>query len=215
MVVDLGPGKLKGPLGPGKFYGSSLPRPRYYTSEKPNWERIDPPTSVLDPFLSWANDAHWSMGGLSFKRQRLQGKIEGNISKLRSQMEDDIYNKTSNKTIDPHRKSSPSKKFSILRDDPEEEEEAVEEEEEEEETHVAPLPRKRARKLIDEFNKVGSSPPSQKASEAVASKKQREIVVENVASRTRSSRTLDRGKEKEEERRPKGRKRLTKAKKSS
>lgn len=75
------------PLGPGKFYGSSLPRPRIYTDTKFNTERIDPPVSVMDPFLSWANEAHWSMGGLSFKRLRLQGRIEGSVSKLRKQQE--------------------------------------------------------------------------------------------------------------------------------
>ncbi|XP_022989501.1 uncharacterized protein LOC111486558 [Cucurbita maxima] len=75
------------PLGPGKFYGSSLPRPRYYTDVKFNDERVDPPTPVLDPFLSWANEAHWSMGGLSFNRLRLQGRIEGNVNKLRTERE--------------------------------------------------------------------------------------------------------------------------------
>ncbi|TMW82124.1 hypothetical protein EJD97_006772 [Solanum chilense] len=72
-------------LGPGKFYGSSLPRPRFY--ENPNGERVDPPVSVLDPLMSWAEEAHWSMGGLSFKRLRLQGRIEGNIKKLRAEHE--------------------------------------------------------------------------------------------------------------------------------
>ncbi|CAI9783679.1 unnamed protein product [Fraxinus pennsylvanica] len=67
-------------LGPGKFYGSSLPRPRFYTDVKLNDERVDPPPSVMDPLMSWADEAHWSMGGLSFKRYRLQGRIEGNPS---------------------------------------------------------------------------------------------------------------------------------------
>ncbi|KAK8613340.1 hypothetical protein V6N13_101105 [Hibiscus sabdariffa] len=75
------------PLGPGKFYGSSLPRPRIYTDTKFNSERIDPPVSVLDPLLSWADEAHWSMGGLSFKRLRLQGRIEGNVKRLKAQRE--------------------------------------------------------------------------------------------------------------------------------
>lgn len=71
-------------LGPGKFYGSSLPRPRFYSN--PNGEqRVDPPVSVLDPLMSWAEEAHWSMGGLSFKRLRLQGRIEGNIKKLKAE----------------------------------------------------------------------------------------------------------------------------------
>ncbi|GER53324.1 sister chromatid cohesion protein PDS5 homolog B [Striga asiatica] len=74
-------------LGPGKFYGSSLPRPRFYTDVKLNPERVDPPPLVLDPLMSWAMDAHWSMGGLSFKRHRLQGRIEGKVERLRTQRE--------------------------------------------------------------------------------------------------------------------------------
>ncbi|KAG6469984.1 uncharacterized protein LOC122032347 [Zingiber officinale] len=70
-------------LGPGRFYGSSLPRPRFFADD----ERVDPPVPVLDPLLSWANEAHWSMGGLSFSRHRLQGRIEGSIKKLRAQQE--------------------------------------------------------------------------------------------------------------------------------
>lgn len=74
-------------LGPGKFYGSSLPRPWIYTDVKFNDERVDPPVSVLDPLLVWANEAHWSMGGLSFKRLRHQGRIEGSVKKLQAERE--------------------------------------------------------------------------------------------------------------------------------
>ncbi|KAL6529616.1 hypothetical protein OROGR_015239 [Orobanche gracilis] len=74
-------------LGPGKFYGSSLPRPRFYTDVKFNDERVDPPPSVMDPLKAWAEEAHWSMGGLNFKRHRLQGRIEGKIERLRAQRE--------------------------------------------------------------------------------------------------------------------------------
>lgn len=74
-------------IQPCKFYGSSLPRPRIYTNPQFNDERIDPPLSVADPLLSWAKEAHWSMGGLSVNRLRLQGRIEGNINKLRIQRE--------------------------------------------------------------------------------------------------------------------------------
>lgn len=74
-------------LGPGKFYGSSLPRPRIYTDVKFNDQRVDPPVSVMDPLMSWAEEAHWSMGGLSFTRHRLQGRIEGNVMKLRAERE--------------------------------------------------------------------------------------------------------------------------------
>ncbi|GFP86393.1 hypothetical protein PHJA_000783100 [Phtheirospermum japonicum] len=72
-------------LGPGKFYGSSLPRPRFYTDVKSNDERIDPPPSVMESLMAWAEEAHWSMGGLNFKRHRLQGRIEGNVQRLRTQ----------------------------------------------------------------------------------------------------------------------------------
>ncbi|RRT61734.1 hypothetical protein B296_00039810 [Ensete ventricosum] len=74
-------------LGPGRFYGSSLPRPRFYADVKFNDERVDPLVPVMDPFLSWAKEAHWSMGGVNFNRHRLQGRIEGSIKKLREQQE--------------------------------------------------------------------------------------------------------------------------------
>ncbi|KEH39138.1 hypothetical protein MtrunA17_Chr2g0324431 [Medicago truncatula] len=73
-------------LKPSKFYGSSLPRPRIYVSPDGS-DRVDPPISVTGPLMSWAQEAHWSMGGVSFKRLRLMGKIEGNVKKLRSQRE--------------------------------------------------------------------------------------------------------------------------------
>ncbi|KAL3647095.1 hypothetical protein CASFOL_008063 [Castilleja foliolosa] len=79
-------------LGPGKFYGSSLPRPQFYTDVKFNDERVDPPPSVMDPLMAWADEAHWSMGGLNFKRHRLQGRIEGNIQRLRTQREQTFKN---------------------------------------------------------------------------------------------------------------------------
>ncbi|KAI7994946.1 hypothetical protein LOK49_LG11G01631 [Camellia lanceoleosa] len=52
--------------GPEKFYGSSLPKPRIYTDIKFNDEWVDPSFSVTDPLMAWADEAHWSMGGLSF-----------------------------------------------------------------------------------------------------------------------------------------------------
>ncbi|KAL8468809.1 hypothetical protein ACS0TY_031852 [Phlomoides rotata] len=72
-------------LGPAKFYGGSLPRPRFYTDVKFSDERVDPPSSAMGPLMAWAEEAHWSMGGLSVKRHRLQGRIEGNVEKLRKQ----------------------------------------------------------------------------------------------------------------------------------
>lgn len=97
-------------LGPGKFYGSSLPRPRFYTDVKHSDHRVDPPSSVMDPLLAWANEAHWSMGGLSFKRHRLQGRIEGNIEKLRVQREQ-IFKRS------PDLKRSVKKSVASLRDE--------------------------------------------------------------------------------------------------
>ncbi|CAL9227166.1 unnamed protein product [Arabidopsis halleri] len=74
-------------IRPVTFYGNGLPRPRFFDNPKFNAYRVDPPVSVLDPLLSWARDAHWSMGGLNFTRLRLQGRIEGNVNKLRAQLE--------------------------------------------------------------------------------------------------------------------------------
>ncbi|KAK1405334.1 50S ribosomal protein like [Heracleum sosnowskyi] len=74
-------------LGPGKFYGSSLPRPRFYTDVRFNEERVDPPGPVLDSLMSWAEEAHWSMGGLNVKRLRFQGRIEGNMDKIKAESE--------------------------------------------------------------------------------------------------------------------------------
>ncbi|KAG9456916.1 hypothetical protein H6P81_001424 [Aristolochia fimbriata] len=108
-------GRMVVPLGLGKFYGSSLPRPRFYSDVKLNEERVDPPLPVMEPFLSWAREAHWSMGGLNFKRVRLQGKIEGNISKLRK-----ISDKADR---DSKRRAS---RLASLRDEHDDEEEAVE-----------------------------------------------------------------------------------------
>ncbi|KAI8551661.1 hypothetical protein RHMOL_Rhmol06G0203300 [Rhododendron molle] len=104
-------------LGPGKFYGSSLPRPRIYTDVKFSSERVDPPAPVSDPFLSWAREAHWSMGGLSFKRFRLQGRIEGNVNRLRSQRE---------KTLKKKRDGLSATAVKILGSDDDEEEEKKE-----------------------------------------------------------------------------------------
>ncbi|KAI3969114.1 hypothetical protein MKW92_044855 [Papaver armeniacum] len=73
----------------------------------------------MDPLLSWAHEAHWSMGGLSFNRLKLQGRIEGNVKKLRSQqkkkllsIKKSLENSDSKKTTpvrvsDLHHSSSP------------------------------------------------------------------------------------------------------------
>ncbi|KAL5538848.1 hypothetical protein UlMin_043743 [Ulmus minor] len=182
------------PLGPGKFYGTSLPRPRYYTDVKFNDERVDPPAPVLDPLLAWANEAHWSMGGLSFKRLRLQGRIEGNVSKLRAEREKIAKKNTKILGLSPNgskskRVSSPSpppapiatkrRRFMALID------------EEEEEVAASPVVRRRrlVKKLGDDFDKVaqenkkskeGSSMGLDDGSDPVASRTRRLILDEDV-----------------------------------
>uniref|UniRef100_A0A5B7C9V3 Uncharacterized protein n=1 Tax=Davidia involucrata TaxID=16924 RepID=A0A5B7C9V3_DAVIN len=117
-------------LGPGKFYGSSLPRPRIYTDVQLNDQRVDPPVPVLDPLMSWAEEAHWSMGGLSFKRHRLQGRIEGSINKLRAEREnflkkqnqsaaatDQIANSTNGSAPPPAPIATKRRRFMALIDD--------------------------------------------------------------------------------------------------
>ncbi|KAI4968945.1 hypothetical protein ZWY2020_046275 [Hordeum vulgare] len=61
-------------LGPGRFYGGGLPRPRVF----PGGDRADPPA-----LLSWAREAQWSTGGRGGRRLRLQGRIEGSLGRLR------------------------------------------------------------------------------------------------------------------------------------
>ncbi|KAM3393512.1 hypothetical protein ACQJBY_014306 [Aegilops geniculata] len=61
-------------LGPGRFYGGGLPRPRVF----PGGDRADPPA-----LLSWAREAQWSTGARGGRRLRLQGRIEGSLGRLR------------------------------------------------------------------------------------------------------------------------------------
>ncbi|XP_078173756.1 microtubule-associated protein [Carex rostrata] len=167
-------------LGPGRFYGSGLPRPRYYPDPKLNSTRIDPPESMMDPFLSWANEAHWSMGGLSSRRLRLQGRIEGSITKLRKSMspkkrktstrftkqrlasleEDDDEPETDEEVYDSD----------LEAEEVEEEEEEDDEEEEvsEEETEASSKKRKRARRLGDEFDRIAEEAKKGKGDKKVS-----------------------------------------------
>lgn len=76
--------KMVQSLPPENFYVDSLPRPWIYGDVKYNAERIDlsPYPSTL--LLSWVNEMHWSMGGLSSKRKQMQVNIEGSTKKLRA-----------------------------------------------------------------------------------------------------------------------------------
>ncbi|KAF9591525.1 hypothetical protein IFM89_004579 [Coptis chinensis] len=42
---------------------------------------------MTDPLMSWDKDVNWLMGDLSFKKTRHQGKIDGNLQKLREEEE--------------------------------------------------------------------------------------------------------------------------------
>ncbi|XP_028761695.1 uncharacterized protein LOC114720232 [Neltuma alba] len=163
-------------LGPGKFYGTSLPRPRIYDDVKFNDHRVDPPVSVADPLMSWAHEAHWSMGGISFKRLRLQGKIEGNVNKLRAEREK-LFKKlnrspvaasvpvgSKGENVAGSKRASPvspppaplaakRRRFlSMIEESNEEEEESPEEEEVE--TVNRKVRRRLVKKLGDDFDKV-------------------------------------------------------------
>ncbi|WOL18288.1 hypothetical protein Cni_G27081 [Canna indica] len=181
-------------LGPGKFYGSSLPRPRFYTDVKLNDSRVDPPAPVMDPLLSWANEAHWSMGGLSFQRHRLQGRIEGSVKKLRAQQE-----KKQRQTPSPASAPAPRPAISKPRvaghappnlstlDSSDSEEEAVAGTEKGGKATISPPPngsaerkRKRVRRLGEEFDKI--------AAEQLGGPREG---TRGVASRTRSRRPED------------------------
>lgn len=194
-------------LGPGKFYGSSLPRPRIYTDIKYNTDRVDPPVSVLDPLMSWAEEAHWSMGGLSFQRHRLQGRIEGNVDKLRNQIEKSIKKKESlspqpskkqsisksleisgkrksKKEIDLNQSRSPSPPPAPLANKRKRRYVGLvdEEDEGEENTTARKWP---VRKLSDEFERVANAKKSPMTSSGDG-----ESEMETVASRTRGRKTV-------------------------
>ncbi|KAH6764024.1 hypothetical protein C2S51_015273 [Perilla frutescens var. frutescens] len=136
-------------LGPGKFYGSSLPRPRFYSDVKLSGERVDPPLPVMDALMAWAEEAHWSMGGSSTARRRLQGRIEGNVNRLRVQRET-LFKKSGKQqksVFSPAPRVSKRRRVVGLVDEDE-----VEEEEEEEEPRG--MKKEAARKLREGFEKA-------------------------------------------------------------
>lgn len=98
------------PLRLTQFYGHSVPRPRIYDAVKFSEQRVDPPASVNDALLSWASDAHWSMGGLSFKRVRTQGKVEGSVRRLRAFDEEDGDAQDESETLQATAKSQTARK---------------------------------------------------------------------------------------------------------
>ncbi|KAH7533343.1 hypothetical protein FEM48_Zijuj04G0120800 [Ziziphus jujuba var. spinosa] len=195
------------PLGPGKFYGTSLPRPRIYTDVKLNDERVDPPVPVLDPFLSWASEAHWSMGGLSFKRLRLQGRIEGSVKKLQAEREkfakrskivagssigsgSSMSDSKRAVSISPPAAPMATKRRRLMAliDEDDDDSSADEEEEEEEVGVVAPsrgVKRRLVKRLWDDFDRVASEAERGKGSPL----KGLSGGSEGMASRTRSRKT--------------------------
>ncbi|XP_020573759.1 uncharacterized protein LOC110020114 [Phalaenopsis equestris] len=173
-------------LGPGKFYGSSLPRPRFFVDVNLNDERVDPPVPFLDPLLSWANEAHWSMGGLSFQRHRLQGSIKGSIEKLRLQRDGSRRKKVAAKTRDSSMKFSSLK---TLDSEPSESSEEIVPV-----TPSQPPSKKRERKLMDEFEKIAAEDKSRSVRDdgedtVSAEKMENEEAVVGVFSRTRLRQT--------------------------
>ncbi|KAI3780651.1 hypothetical protein L2E82_10636 [Cichorium intybus] len=192
-------------LGPGKFYGSSLPRPRIYTDVKYNSYRVDPPVPVTDPFMSWAEEAHWSMGGLNFKRHRLQGRIEGNVEKLRNQIEKSIKKKESlsppsskkkvvsksleksikkKKEADVDRSRSPSPPPAPLANKRKRRFLGLVDEDEEEGQEKIPARKFPVRKLSDEFDLVANTKKS-----PARSSRGGESETVSIASRTRGQKT--------------------------
>ncbi|KAK2980079.1 hypothetical protein RJ640_012213 [Escallonia rubra] len=188
-------------LGPGRFYGSSLPRPRIYTDVKFSNDRVDPPVPVTDPLMSWAQEAHWSMGGLNVKRHRLQGRIEGSVVKLRAQREKALKKRNAHpspaKPI--HTKSSAGSAPTRVDRDPSPSPPPapfaakrrrrlvglVDEDDEVEERGwdgvVSPLKPRPARKLWDDFDRVAAE-----SSSPISPVKRSSSGSETVALRTRS-----------------------------
>jgi hypothetical protein len=176
-------------LGPGQFYGSSLPRPRFFPGD-----RVDPPASVTEPLLAWAQEAHWSMGGLGVKRLRLQGRIEGSIDKLRRRVRRDARAKAraaGHKPAslaalgsdddasdgDSDEEAAAAQERILKRevvDDDEDSDGSDQSEDEPEEGDVQPLAsiataaKKRARKLSDEFDRIAVQQQPEKKQKASA-----------------------------------------------
>ncbi|CAN6915494.1 unnamed protein product [Brassica oleracea] len=162
-------------IRPVEFYGNGLPRPRFFDTPKFNSHRVDPPLSVLDPLLSWAREAHWSMGGLNFTRLRLQGRIEGNVDKLRAQLEKSSPLKKRSRFDSPPAAPVAVKRrrYIDLNDD--------DEEEEEEEICLASI----RRKLSDDFDRVAGESNSKANKKPIESKS----IVKDKKKKTESSST--------------------------
>ncbi|CAI8592598.1 unnamed protein product [Vicia faba] len=186
MVLPFEPSK------PVRFYGSSLPRPRIHVNSDGS-DRVDPPLSVTGPLMSWAEEAHWSMGGLSFKRLRLMGKIVGNVEELRTQREkefnayslshakspsSDVPRSKGSPSPSPPSPSPPPAPFASKR----RRLETLLEEEEEEVRVPSPVTRGRrlVKKLGDDFDRV-ASPHKKRAAEVVVA----DSVVAPVKTRSR------------------------------
>ena len=149
-------------LGPGRFYGSSLPRPRFFPGD-----RVDPLPSVTEPLLAWAQEAHWSMGGLGVKRLRLQGRIEG--SPRRSPRSDDGASDG-----DSDEEEAVVQERILKREvvDDDEDSDGSDQSEEEDDESLATIAtaskRKRARKLSDEFDRIAAQQELEKKQKAAA-----------------------------------------------
>ncbi|XP_039785410.1 uncharacterized protein LOC120651839 [Panicum virgatum] len=149
--------------GGGRFYGSSLPRLRFFPGD-----RVDPLPSVTEPLLAWAQEAHWSMGGLGVKRLRLQGRIEG--SPRRSPRSDDGASDGDSDEEEAVVQERILKREVV--DDDEDSDRSDQSEEEEDDESLATIAtaskRKRARKLSDEFDRIAAQQELEKKQKAAA-----------------------------------------------
>ncbi|XP_047060446.1 late histone H1-like [Lolium rigidum] len=171
-------------LGPGRFYGSGLPRPRVFPGD-----RAHPPAPVTDALLCWAREAHWSMGGLGAKRLRLQGRIEGNLVKLRRTARRDAKARAagekpaasldalgSDDDEESDREEVEAQERALGREVVDEEEDDSDSSDSEDEelvalvTIAAAAKRKRARKLFDEFDRIAPQKKKQKVAAVTPAK---------------------------------------------
>ncbi|KAL9670068.1 hypothetical protein QQ045_007619 [Rhodiola kirilowii] len=80
----------KQPIGTCKFYGSNFRSPRVYPSRKTILIDLPETDFIDDHPKSKHGAARWTVNGLGSKRFRLQGKVEGNLNRLRMDKDDDI-----------------------------------------------------------------------------------------------------------------------------
>eukprot|EP00250_Pteridium_aquilinum_P015945 c22853_g2_i1 orf=138-965(+) len=176
------------PLKLTQFYGHNVPRPQVYSDVKFSEQRVDPPASVNEALLSWASDAHWSMGGLSIKRLRAQGKVEGSLRRLRAFREDDddaangggaddLSDATVRKEVSKHADSADTMKSPTGKESSKRVEE-IGEQGEEEAVEALPVRKLRRREMVCGGSKKGSPVVSAATEEKPQKGKARSVPVD-------------------------------------